>query len=256
MIESIKTPPKFDGLNFPIWKVKMIVFLQSLESRVAKEVTKSFSVPTSDEDTWSDTATKEFDANTKTHYTLLQAFNDDDIARFIYCKSAYEIWSHLVVSHEGTSQVKRAKIDLICSQYENFTMHENEFIDDMVTKFTKITNDLASLGNAINNDQKVWKVIRALPPSWEVKATTLKELNDKEEMKHIGLIGNLKIHEMERKAREEMTPQKKKTVAFKSTPTISDDDEEEEEDEDEDLSLLVRNVRRMYNKTKINNRRR
>jgi len=37
-----------------------------------------------------------------------------------------------------------------------------------------------------------------------VKATTLKELNDKEEMELIGLIGNLKTHEMERKAKEEM----------------------------------------------------
>jgi len=73
-------------------------------------------------------------------------------------------------------------------------------------------------------------------------------------MELIGLIGNLKTHEMERKAREETTPQKKKTIAFKFTRTISDDDEEEEDDED--LSLLVRNVRRMYNKAKINNRRR
>ena len=38
-------------------------------------------------------------------------------------------------------------------------------------------------------------------------------------------------------------------IAFKSTPTISDED-------DEDLSLLVKNVRRMYNKAKFNNRRR
>ena len=74
-------------------------------------------------------------------------------------------------------------------------------------------------------------------------------------MELIGLIGNLKTHEMKRKAREETTPQKKKTIAFKSAPTISDDDDEEEEEEEEDLSLLVRNVRRMYNKAKINNRR-
>ena len=40
-----------------------------------------------------------------------------------------------------------------------------------------------------------------------------------------------------------MTPQKKKTIAFKSTPTISDDVDEEEDDED--LSLLLRNIRRM-----------
>ena len=42
MAESIKTPPKFDGLNFPIWKVKMTVFSQSLGSQVAKAVTKQF----------------------------------------------------------------------------------------------------------------------------------------------------------------------------------------------------------------------
>ena len=34
-------------------------------------------------------------------------------------------------------------------------MHENESIDEMITKFTKITNGLASLGDKIINDQKV-----------------------------------------------------------------------------------------------------
>jgi len=131
-------------------------------------------------------------------------------------------------------------------------MHDNDSIDDMVTRFTKITNDLTSLGDAIDNDQKVRKVICALSPSWKVKATILKELNDKEEMKLIGLIGNFKTHEMESKAREEMAPQKKKMITIKSIPTISDDDDEE--DDDEELSLLVKNLRRMYNKAKFNNK--
>ena len=48
-----------------------------------------------------------------------------------------------------------------------------------------------------------------------------------------------------------MVPQKKKMIAFKST--LSDDDNEE--DDDEELSLLVKNVRRMYNMAKFNNRR-
>ena len=61
-------------------------------------------------------------------------------------------------------------------------MLDNEGIDDMLTRFTKITNALSSLGDNIDNDQKIRKVIRALPKSWEVKATTLKELNDREEM--------------------------------------------------------------------------
>ena len=87
-------------------------------------------------------------------------------------------------SDEGTIQVKRAKIDLLRSQYESFRMQENESID--------FTTTLASLGDEINNDQKVRKVIHALPSSWEIKATTLKELNDKDKMELISLIGNLK----------------------------------------------------------------
>ena len=66
-------------------------------------------------------------------------------------------------------------------------------------------------------------------------------------MELIGLIGNLKTHEIEKKVREEMTPQKK------STPAISTDKEEEE---DEEISLLIRNVIRACNKEKYNHRRR
>ena len=78
----------FDALKFLIWKIKMTVFLQSLGRRVAEAVTKPFSIPIGDEDTWSDIATKEFDANAKAHYALPQALNDDDIARVINYKSA------------------------------------------------------------------------------------------------------------------------------------------------------------------------
>ena len=65
MAEGIKTPLKFDGLNF-----FMTVFLQSLGSRVAKTVTKSFSALDGDEDTWSEIATKEFNANARAHYAF------------------------------------------------------------------------------------------------------------------------------------------------------------------------------------------
>ena len=87
MAEGIKTPPKFDGLNFPIWKVKMTVVLQSLGSRITKAVTKPFNIPIGDGDIWSDIATKEFDANAKAYYVLLQALNDDDITMVIHCNS-------------------------------------------------------------------------------------------------------------------------------------------------------------------------
>ena len=69
------------ALTFRIWNVKITVFLQSLGSRVAKAVTKPFSVPDGNEDTCFEISTKEFDVNAKVHYVLLQALNDDNIVR-------------------------------------------------------------------------------------------------------------------------------------------------------------------------------
>ena len=90
----------------------MTVFCNPQEAGLQR-VTKPFSLYDGNEDTWSEVANKEFNANAKAHYALLQALNDDDLSRVIYCKSAFEMWSHLVVTHEGTSQAKRAKIDLL-----------------------------------------------------------------------------------------------------------------------------------------------
>ena len=108
-------------------------------------------------------------------------------------------------------------------------MFENECIDEMLTRFTKITNDLSSLGDKIDNDQKIRKIIRALPKSWEVKATTFKELNDREEMDISGFISNLKTHEMEMNVREEKEAPKKKAIAFKATSSSFDEDESSED---------------------------
>jgi len=46
---------------------------------------------------------------------LTQALNDDDLSRLINCKFAYEVWNDMIVTHEGTSQAKRSKIDLLRS---------------------------------------------------------------------------------------------------------------------------------------------
>ena len=48
-------------------------------------------LPDGDENTWFKIINKKFDASAKAHYALLQALNNDDIARVIHCKSAYKI---------------------------------------------------------------------------------------------------------------------------------------------------------------------
>jgi len=54
-----------DGLNFPIWKVKMTLFLKSLGFRVTEVFTKEFIERHGDGDTWSEASAKNYEANTK-----------------------------------------------------------------------------------------------------------------------------------------------------------------------------------------------
>ena len=51
---------------------------------------------------------------------LLQGLNDNDISMAIHCSCAFDIWQVLIITHKGTSQVKKAKIDLLNSQSTDF----------------------------------------------------------------------------------------------------------------------------------------
>ena len=94
----------------------MNLFLKFLGVRVAKSITKEFIEPLTDEKTWSEETSKDYEANARAQYALTQALNEDDLSRIINYKSAYEVWNVLIVTHEGTSQVKRSKIHLLHSQ--------------------------------------------------------------------------------------------------------------------------------------------
>ena len=117
--------------------IYMTLFLKFIGCRIAKAITKKFVEPHGDEDSWSEATAKDYEANTKAQYAPTRALNDGDLSCVINCMSAYEVWNDLIITHEGTSQVKRSEIDLLCSQYKNFYMLDNESIDEMLTHFTK-----------------------------------------------------------------------------------------------------------------------
>ena len=107
---TIKSPPKFDGLNFPIWKVKMNLFLKSLGVRVARAITKEFVEPLTDERSWSEYTTKDYEANARAQYALTQVLNEDDLSRIINCKSAFEVWNVLIVTQRERPKLKDLKL--------------------------------------------------------------------------------------------------------------------------------------------------
>ena len=103
----------------------------------------------------------------------------------------------LQVTHEGTNKVKESKISILVHRFELFKMKESETISEMVTRFTDITNSLASLGKEYTQVEKVRKILRALTPDWEKKTTAIEEANDLSTMSLENLIGNLMAYEVQ-----------------------------------------------------------
>ena len=163
MADNNRTPPKFDGLNFSIWKVKMIIFLQSLGSWVAKAVTKLYSAPTGDDGTWSDIAAKEYEANSKAQNALFLAWMRMTLQGSFITNSPMRFgntyWS-LMREHHKSRELKLIScvFNMKISPCKIMTLL-------MAWRFTKITNDFASLDDVVDNNQKVRKAIWALPPS-------------------------------------------------------------------------------------------
>ncbi|XP_009800502.1 uncharacterized protein LOC142165310 [Nicotiana tabacum] len=109
---------------------------------------------------------------------LVCGIGPDKYNRISACQSTKEIWEALQTAHKGTTQVKQSKIDMLTTEYELFRMKDNEFIQDMHTRFTSIINELHSLGESILSNKLVRKILSVLPSSWESKVNAVKEAKD------------------------------------------------------------------------------
>ncbi|XP_070025934.1 uncharacterized protein [Nicotiana sylvestris] len=117
------------------------------------------------------------------------------------------------LAHEGTLQVKRSRGTLLYSQFENFTMKEGETIQEIYTRFTKLTNELKSLGRIILEEDKVEKILtRVLPVTWESKITAIQEAKNITTLKLDELIGNLTAYELKRKGLNEETGRRNRFI--------------------------------------------
>ena len=85
--------------------------------------------------------------------------------------NAKEMWDILQLTHEGTTNVKRSRVNTLTHEYELFGMNPNENIHSMQKIFTHIVNHLASLGKIFPNEDLINKVLRCLSREWQPKVT-------------------------------------------------------------------------------------
>lgn len=102
------------------------------------------------------------------------------------------MWDTVVVTYEGSNEVKRNKLSLLTKQYELLAMLENENIQSMFSIFQTILNELKSLGKSYDNFDNIDKILRRLPRQWIPQVTTLRRSKNLDGMSLEELVGFLK----------------------------------------------------------------
>ncbi|GJR50860.1 zf-CCHC domain-containing protein [Tanacetum coccineum] len=165
------------------------------------------------------------------------------------CETAKDIWNSLLVTHQGNNQVKDNKIDLLVQQYEQFTIPEEESIDNAFAKFNTIITSLKALDESFSSKNCVRKFLRALHPKWRAKVTAIEESKNLTTLPLDELIGNLKVHEEIIKKDSETVKSKReqnRSIALKARKESSDENSSSSDSEDEEYAMAVRNFKKFF----------
>ncbi|XP_019226214.1 PREDICTED: uncharacterized protein LOC109207698 [Nicotiana attenuata] len=92
---------------------------------------------------------KAIEKNFRAKKILVCGIGPNEYNRISTYQSAKEIWEALQIAHEGTTQFKQSKIDMLTTEYELFRMKDDESVQKMHTRFTAIINELHCLGETI-----------------------------------------------------------------------------------------------------------
>ncbi|GKD34544.1 hypothetical protein Tco_1250053 [Tanacetum coccineum] len=155
----------------------------------------------------------------------------------------------LLITHQGNSQVKDNKIDLLVQQYEQFTILEEESIDSGFARFSTIITSLKALDEGFSSKNYVRKFLRALHPKSRAKVMTIKELKDLSSLALDELIDNLKVHELVMEKDSEIYKGKKervKSIALKAKKESSDDETSTSGSDNEEYAMAVRNFKKFF----------
>ncbi|GJU73870.1 retrovirus-related pol polyprotein from transposon TNT 1-94 [Tanacetum coccineum] len=127
---------------------------------------------------------------------IYNALSRKEYERYFMCNTEKEIWKTLLITHQGNSQVKDNKIDLLVQQYEQFVISEDESIDSDFARFNTIITSLKALNEGCSSKNYVRKFLRALHPKWRANVTTIEKSKDLTSLSVDELIRNLKVHRM------------------------------------------------------------
>ncbi|GJW45409.1 hypothetical protein Tco_0074208 [Tanacetum coccineum] len=231
--QSMQRPPLFESDHFIYWKNRFETYVKAKDLDLwhiilngdfppvarNKETQVLEMVPFEQQD---DDLKKKLAKNNEAKMVLYNALPKKEYERIFMCKTAKDIWQSLLITHQGNSQVKDNKIDLLVQQYEQFTILEEESIDSGFARFNTIFTSLKSLDEGFSSKNYVRKFLRAQHPKWRAKVIAIEESKD---------LGKKEIV---------------KSIALNAKNESSDDETLTSGSDEEEYAMAVRNFKKFF----------
>ncbi|XP_068483105.1 uncharacterized protein [Phaseolus vulgaris] len=213
---SVSRHPMFNGLNQAFWKIRIKIFMESINSFIWEAVVHGPYVPmqvVKDEEVvkprseWNETERKKAQYDIVAKNMITSSLTMDEFFRTSQCSSAKEMWEVLEVTHEGT---------------------EDEF----------------------DREELNIKVLKCLNRSWQPKVTAISESHDLSKLSTAALFGKLMEHELELKRlkEQETVERKPKGLALKASEHNEINEEKKDVEHDDTISLLTKRFSRFLKK--------
>ncbi|GJZ29587.1 zf-CCHC domain-containing protein [Tanacetum coccineum] len=227
--QSMQRPPLFESDSFIYWKNRFETYVKSKDLDLWHVITNGDFQPIIqnpetklDEvvpfEKQTDDLKRRLAKNNEAKMVIYNALPRKEYERIFMCNTAKEIWKTLLITHQGNSQVKDNKIDLLVQQYEQFVISEDESIDSAFARFNTIITSLKALDE-------------------DLTSLSLDEL-----------IGNLKVHEMIINKDSKIVKAKgeRRSLALKAKKESSDEESSTSGNEDEEYAMAIRDFKKFF----------
>ena len=153
----------FDDTNYAYWKVRIRVFLQSLDKKVWQVVEIGWTKPKEALANWDEAKFKAANFNSRALNALFSTITNEEFKKISSTETAKEAWTILQTTYEGTKAVKDSKLQRLTTSFEEIKMEEDESFNKFYVKLKDIVNSAFNFGETIPEPKIVRKVLRSLP---------------------------------------------------------------------------------------------
>lgn len=173
------SPPIFNGENYQVWAVKMKTYLKGLglwkyvEEDSAPEPLRAN--PTLQQIRSHE---EEITKGPKALSFIHAAVSDSIFTRIMTCESAKEAWDMLKQEFQGSDRTRQMQILNLRKEFEMLRMKETEKVKDYIDRIMKIVNQIRLLGEKVEEQRIVEKVMVTLPEKFEAKISSIEDTWD------------------------------------------------------------------------------